>query len=175
MSRDYAQNPVAAILKVDDVWFAKIGHFLTWREALVEMTGSRLRTVLRDRPLPPTRRFGMVETVGLWEVERTDPEWGVAVTPKRRRGIWAETPEEPLWVLLYLTMPGGVLHARHAAALAQRLNEIDEVVYAVNGLGTRGWRDFFLQQAKTGQDVTCTAEFESVGWIDFDLADVDPD
>src|SRR5215217_3595965 len=174
MGRDYAQNPVAAILKVDGVWFGKIGYFLTWREALVEMTGSRLRTVLRDRLLPPSSRFGAVETVGLWEIERTDLDWGPALTPERRRGIWAKTPEEPLWVLLYLTVPGGVLQARHAAAIAQRLDELDEVVYAVNGMGTRNWRDFFWQQAKTGQDVTCTAEFESVGWIDFDLAQVDP-
>ena len=175
MGRDYERNPVASMLKIGESHWLKVGRFLKWRDVLMDMTGTRLKTVLRDRPLPACRRFGAVETVGLWEAERGDPNWGLPVTPERRRGIWAETPEEPLWVLFYLTVPGGVLQARHVEAIADRLDEIDEIVYAVSGQGAVGWSDDFRRRAKAGEHVTYLGEFETVGGIEFDLVDVDPD
>jgi hypothetical protein len=138
MGRDYERNPVATMIQVEESYWLKVRHFLTWRDVLIDMTGSRLKTVLQDRPLPEARRFGKVESVGLWEAKRTDADRGVPVTPERRRGIWAETPEEPLWVLFYLTIPGGVLQARHIGPIAQRLEELDELVSAVSGYGHVG-------------------------------------
>lgn len=176
MGRDYERNPVATMIQIEESYWLKVRHFLTWRDVLIDMTGSRLKTVLQDRPLPEARRFGTVESVGLWEAKRTDADWGVPVTPERRRGIWAETPEEPLRVLFYLTVPGGVIEARHLEPIAQRLIELDEVVFAVSGQGSSGWGNELKRRARSEEDVFFRAqEFETVGGIRFDLAEVDPD
>ena len=52
MGRDYERNPVATMIQIEESYWLKVRHFLTWRDVLIDMTGSRLKTVLQDRPQP---------------------------------------------------------------------------------------------------------------------------
>jgi hypothetical protein len=46
------------------------------------------------------------------------PQWDRIVTPERRLGHSEKLPEEPLWILLALTLPSGVVHHEFASPIA---------------------------------------------------------
>ena len=116
---------------------------------------------------------------GCLDVLRADSVGGahaMAITDEMRAGLWPETPDEPLLVLLLISLPGYALPARHAAAISERLIELDELVHALDdGRYTvssltdvhQAAMAFFRWQAQSGEDVPVHGLYGD-GWADFD-------
>ncbi|MDO9417503.1 hypothetical protein [Pararhizobium sp.] len=175
---DYEAHPVLAELDIPGLFYGKCARFDRWRCVVADMTGTPIRYVIKSRPvqfpnLDPALR--VPQTLEFLEAEAEAAD-AITITPDMRRGFWADTPQEPLLILLFMTVPGGTFQARHAAAISRRLDEIDPVVHAADdGSSTdlheraRAW---FARQAISGADVMVSGGFETTGWWDADLAEV---
>lgn len=174
------RRPRLAEIEIDNHYRGKPKNFDRWRGVVAEIVGAPIGYITVERTvhfddLDPS--ITPPETLEFVEVQVMDAKWQVRLTPETRWGIWPSTPEEPLWVLLLLTIPGGTLFARHAQAIADRLDEIDELLdYVDKGWSTdvhQRFRRSFAEQARSGKDVVVKGGYEPTGWWDVDLARVD--
>lgn len=145
--------------------------FQPWRLALSHMIGAEIDYRLIYRPFRATRPwpgFEMPENLQVLEAVSIGGAHSMAITPDMRAGHWLETPDEPLLVLLLLTLPGKALPARHAAAIAERLANLTDLIEALDtGIYTlRSLVDmheaalaFFARQAREGADVPAGATY----------------
>jgi len=158
----------------------KVKRFDNWRRMVGDMIGAPIEFNMRyrdvslisdDPAFEPPRMLQFIES------KVTNPSFAIEITPQIRRGIWMETPDEPLWIVLLLTIPGGTFFSRHAQAIANRLDEIEEIVDFVDFGRSAGEhaaaRAFFREQARSGIDVVVQGGFEPSGWWDVDLDAMD--
>jgi hypothetical protein len=112
-----------------------VTRFDNWRRVVGDMIGAPIAFNMRYRDVslisndPASEPPRMLQFI---ESKVTDPNFAIEITPQIRRGIWTETPDEPLWILLLLTIPGGTFFSRHAQAIANRLDELEEIVNFVD-------------------------------------------
>lgn len=154
--------------------------FQPWRLALSHMIGAEIDFRLIYRPFRATSSFPgfeMPEQLQVLEAVSIGGAHSMVITPEMRSGYWMETPDEPLLVLLLLSIPGKALPARHAAAIAQRLVDMRDLIEALDtGIYTlRSLTDmheaalaFFMWQAREGADVLIDAIY-SDGIADFGM------
>lgn len=159
-------------------------HFQPWREALAGLIGAEIDYRLRALPFTPSAGRPELRALSGLQVLEARALSGTempALTPDLRRGDWSETPEEPLLVLLLLDLPGGWLRARHAAALAERLEDLLPLIEHLDPSGEHGYdlygmheeaRRFFTAQAVSGAEVRIDGEYLSRAG-DFRLSEVD--
>ncbi len=147
-------------------------HFRLWRSCIAEMIGAPIaydyvrRSVAFDERHPG---LSAIKSLPFLEARILDDAWRQP-TAAERLGLWSALPEEPLLILVLLTVPGGIFQARHAEAIARRLDELDELIHFVG----QGWhththevaRQFFHALAKTHEDVQVVGAYEPGGTID---------
>ncbi len=167
-------HPWLAELEIVGLFHGKPGRFSAWREIIADIVGAPIEyrstrhgfAIPNTLPNPP-------QTLEFIEANVTDPTWLVEGRASYRKGIWDATPEEPLWIVLLATVPGATFFAHHAGAIAQRLEEIDELVHYVGKGGVTSFHEnacrCFAEQAKTGQDMTMSGGYEPTGWWSPDL------
>jgi hypothetical protein len=162
-------------IEIRGCYYGKVAKFNDWRRALAEMTGVQLSYRVSDEPVslssegpdPPLTHLPFIVAV------THTPKWERLLTPARRRGDWAELPEEPLWILLALNLPAGVIHSRYAGAIAERLREMTELMYAIDN-GRYGLFDLggfteamaagLRRAAEGGQALVVEGGFSSGWW-----------
>ena len=164
-------------LRIGDFYFGKLWWDLhPWRLALAEMIGAEIDYRVHARPFTPAGDFAIPDRLDVLEADSIGGAHAMTVTPAMRAGTWAETPEEPLLVLLLLSLPGRSFPARHAAAIVDRLVELDEIMHALDdGRYTvhslthlhEAATAFFRRQAEAGRDVPVHAWYTD-GRTDFD-------
>ncbi|SEP99490.1 hypothetical protein SAMN05428969_1456 [Devosia sp. YR412] len=166
---DMRRHSWLAELKIEGLFHGKPQRFLEWRSVIADIVGAPVHYVSVQHPFDiPTTIPAPPLTLEFIEARVTDQAWLAQMPPGFRHGIWDETPEEPLWILLLASLPGATFYARHAAAISQRLDEIDEMVHHVG----KGWvterheiiRQSFAEQARTGRDMTMSGGYEPTGW-----------
>lgn len=163
------RHPWLAEIAIDGLYWGKPGRFLHWRATIADIVGAPLDYVSRRHPFQSAATVSNPPlTLEFLEPKITDPAWGVDLPASVRSGLWDTTPEEPLLIILLAAVPGATLHARHAAAIAQRLDEIGELVHVVGqgevtGLHEQA-RRCFAEQAITGKDITMSGGYEPGGW-----------
>jgi hypothetical protein len=113
------------------IHIGKVGPFSAWRRALADVTGVPVRYALRWRPvaLGATGAPGRLTFV---EAETQDAAFVDRLTDAVRRGDWQFDPDDPLLVLLLLTVPGGTLQARRLGPIAERLVEVQPLLDALD-------------------------------------------
>ena len=153
----------------------RVDKFNGWRRALAEMTGVQLSyqvsvqpvSLRSEGPNPPPTHLPFIVAV------THTPRWQGLLTSARRSGDWEELPEEPLWILLALTLPGGVIRCRYALAIAERLSEMTELVYGIDkgqyglfnlGRFTESMAAGLRRAAGAGKDLVVKGGFEPSGW-----------
>jgi hypothetical protein len=131
-------------INIPGIFRGRTYRFDNWRLAIADMTGVPLRYV------------------GNLEAGTDDPVWAPRLTPDVRRGDWDDPPEDPLWVLLLVTVPGGVLRARYLRGIAERLHEMQELMYCLDdgrwglddiGRRTEAFARSFEAAAGRGEDL----------------------
>ena len=127
------------------------------------------RPVTFDAAMPA---LSAIKSLPFLEARIVDQSW-IQPTAAQRAGLWDTTPEEPLLILVFLTVPGGIFQARHAGAIAARLDELDELIHFVgHGMHTHvheAARYFFHELAKANHDVSAVGIYEPVGVVAIDL------
>ena len=157
-------------------WLAgKERHFRAWRSLVAEMIGAPVgydyvrRPVTFDETMPA---LAAIKSLPFLEARIVGQAW-TEPTAAQRAGLWDATPEEPLLILALLTVPGGIFQARHAEAIARRLDEIDELIHlAGHGAHTHAHeaaRQFFHTLSKGSEDMRVVGVYEPYGVIDIDL------
>lgn len=168
MSQD-DRHPWLAEIAIDGLYSGKPERFSQWRATVADIVGAPLHYVSRRYPFQgPATATNPPLTLEFLEPQITDQTWGKNLSPGVRSGLWDTTPEEPLLTLLMATIPGATFHARHARAVAHRLDEIDELVNFVG----KGWvtglheqaRRCFAEQAITGKNIAMSGGYEPGGW-----------
>lgn len=149
-------------------------HFRLWRSCVAEMIGAPVAYDYVRRPAAFDEThpgLSAIKSLPFLEARIIDPAWRQP-TAAERLGLWSALPEELLLVLVLLTVPGGLFQARHAKAIAKRLDELDELIHFIG----QGWhththevaRQFFHALAKTNEDVRVVGSYEPSGTIDLD-------
>jgi hypothetical protein len=112
----------------------RIDKFNGWRRALAEMTGVQVSYQVSVEAASTKSEGPDAPPVYLPPVIAVThtPKWQSILTPARQSGDWEELPEEPLWILLALTLPGGVIRCRYAGAIAGRLSDMVELMYGID-------------------------------------------
>ncbi|HEV7245662.1 MAG TPA: hypothetical protein VGN93_01575 [Shinella sp.] len=153
--------------------------FQPWRLALADMVGATVVYRVHAAPFRATRTvpdYRMPERLDVLRADSIGGAHAMAITDSMRAGQWPETPDEPLLVLLLISLPGCALPARHAAAVAERLVDLDELIHALDdGRYTvssltdmhEAAMTFFRWQAQAGEDVPVHGLYGD-GWTDFD-------
>ncbi|WP_137150708.1 hypothetical protein [Devosia sp. FKR38] len=163
------RHPCLAEIDIDGLYCGKPGQFLQWRGIIADIVGAPLEYVSRRHPFEgPADVPNPPLTLEFWEPRITDQAWGRDLPAGIRAGRWDATPEEPLLIVLLASVPGAMFHARHAGAIAQRLDDIDELVHVLGD----GWvtslhehaRRCFAEQAITGKDIAMSGGYEPGGW-----------
>lgn len=94
-----------------DCWHGAYSAFGRWRQAVAEAAGYAVWEVKHDKDSSMSYPTVMIE----WHRYRPEIElWGE----------WAETPHDPLIVLIAHSDCDGVIHPAQAAPLADRLEEL---------------------------------------------------
>ncbi|UJW83928.1 hypothetical protein [Devosia sp. SL43] len=168
------RHPWLAEVAIDGLYSGKPERFSQWRAVLADIVGAPIDYVSRRRPFQgPASAVHPPLTLEFVEPRITVQTWGTHLPTGVRSGIWDTTPEEPLLSILLARVPGATFEARHAAAIARRLDEIDELVHFVG----QGWvtalhenaRHCFAEQALTGKDMMMSGGYEPGGWWTPDL------
>ena len=163
------QPPGLVEIAIDGLYCGKPARFLQWRAIVADIVGAPLDYVSRRHPFEgPSDVPSPPLTLEFCEPRITEQAWGQDLPSGVRSGRWDATPEEPLLIVLLARVPGATFHARHARAIAQRLDEIDELVHVVGN----GWvtglheqaRRCFAEQAITGKDIAMSGGYEPGGW-----------
>jgi hypothetical protein len=147
-------------------------HFRLWRSCIAEMIGAPVEYHYVRRPVAFDERhpgLSAIKSLPFLEARVTDQAWRQP-TAAERLGLWDDLPDEPLLILVFLTVPGGMFQARHAEAIAKRLDDLDELIHFVG----QGWhththevaRTFFHALAKTHEDVRVVGTYDPSGTID---------
>ncbi len=150
-------------------------HFRAWRSLVGEMIGAPVDYGYVRRPVAFGDAFaGLSAVKSLPFLETRILDAGFAQpTEAERAGLWDDTPEEPLLILIFMTMPGGIFQARHAGAIAARLDDLDELVHvAGHGAHTHFHevaRHFFHTLSRTTEDVRVIGVYDPVGVVPVDL------
>ena len=90
-----------------DCWYGAYGAFNRWRDKLAEVAGYQIAKVETEH--------GLREQVLI--------DWGHA-TEAQLAGEWAETPADPLLILIVHYDSDGVIRLAQAGPLADRLEEL---------------------------------------------------
>ncbi|WP_377288007.1 hypothetical protein [Rhizobium sp. SG2393] len=150
-------------------------HFRLWRTLVAEMIGAPVDYDYVRRPVThadaANAALATIESLPFLEARILDPDWKQP-TAEERAGFWDDLPEDPLWILVLLTVPGGMFRTRHAAAIADRLDELDDIIHHA-GLGAHthaheAARAFFRQLAKADADVRVVGSYEPCGTVAVD-------
>lgn len=131
-------------------WHGAYSAFSRWRDKLAEVAGYAIWSVI-DEPDEFGRGYGR-DTMMI--------DWG-HVTDANLMGEWAETPADPLIVLIAHSDCDGVIHPEQAGPLATRLEELRPLLPEGEASGhIRNWRDKTQQfidglheAVKAGEDV----------------------
>ncbi|WP_068302154.1 hypothetical protein [Pararhodobacter sp. CCB-MM2] len=140
-----------------------------WRQALAEMIGIDIdySVVARNVEAPNSSSSPLIQVL---EAQGSGGSNAVSITDDMRRGLWEETPDEPLLVLLLLNLPGAALPARHAKAILGRLQELTPLIEGLDPSAEYGFHlydvhaaalRFFALQAQTERDLPVRAEYLS--------------
>jgi hypothetical protein len=164
-------------INIPGCYRGRVGRFNDWRRTLADMTGVALRYVVRERDVALTSRNSALEPparLPFIEAELTAP-LGLEVAARQRLGIWDAVPDDPLLVLLLLTVPGGVVRRDLADAIAARLVEMTELMHGVDD-GHYGTTDLgrlteimaagFRRIGVSGADSPVSGGYEPSGWWD---------
>lgn len=109
-----------------DCWHGAYSAFTRWRNKLAEVAGYEIAKV-------DTGDLGMRDTILI--------DWG-HVTPLQLQGEWAETPADPLLVLIAHSDCDGFIYPAQAGPLANRLAELLPLLPDEDSGGHIGrWRD----------------------------------
>ena len=144
-------------INIPGIFEGKTHRFTNWRLAIADMTGVPVKYVARERAVDLT-----LDRLVFLEAETEDPIWAPRLTPGVRRGDWDDPPDDPLWVVLLVTVPGGVLRARHLRGIAERLYEMQELMYCLDdgrwgtddiGRRTDEFARSFEAAARRGEDL----------------------
>jgi hypothetical protein len=165
-------------IEIPGCYRGRIGRFNDWRLALAEMTGVALRYVVVEKDVMLTSRHpekSAPTRLPVVEAEPHDAALRAGLPPRRRRGDWDALPDDPLLVLLLLTVPGGVVRHDFAVAIAARLAEMTELMYGIDD-GRFGTVDLgrFTEEmtaglrriAATRTDSAVAGGYEPSGWWD---------
>lgn len=164
-------------IEIPGCYSGRLSRFQDWRRALAEMLGvavwycvvEKAVTLTSLGPHPAPARLPFVETMAA----AGSPLGGL--TPQQRLGDWDPPPSEPLWILLALTLPGGVVRHYVASAMAERLAEMTELMFGIDD-GSRGMGDLgrftetmcdgLRRIAAGGTDAVIRGGYEPTGWWD---------
>ena len=170
------KNAVAEFSRIDIEGFCAGKWWKTiqpWREALAEMIGAEIDYDLVTKGFIPAEgrpELARLDGLQVLEARGVEGAHALAVTEAMRRGLWIATPDEPLLVLLLLSLPGSDFPARHAAAISVRLAELTPLIEALDPNGDYGMdllgvhaaaQRFFTAQARARRDVPVEAEYLS--------------
>lgn len=124
-----------------NAWHGPYSAFTYWREAIAKAAGYRVARLEGD----------------LYNTTLID--WG-HITEANLRGEWAETPADPLIVLIAHSDCDGVIHPAQAGPLADRLEELeplidygDERMRMLYGHKTRQFINGLRAAVAAGEDV----------------------
>jgi hypothetical protein len=165
-------------IEIPDCYRGRVDRFNNWRRAVADMTGVRLsyaETVMpvalkSEGPAPPPAQLPFIVAAA-----RSAPLDSL-LTPENRLGRWPELPAEPLWILLGLTVPSGIIRHQFAGAIALRLGETTELMYGIDdgsfGLVNLGRFTESMSQgmgriAERRTDAVVQGGFEPSGWWTF--------
>ena len=112
------QAASAALLKlsIDRFYHGKWWKdFQPWRLALADMVGATVVYRVHAAPFRATRTvpdYRMPERLDVLRADSIGGAHAMAITDAMRSGQWPETPDEPLLVLLLMSLPGCALPAQ---------------------------------------------------------------
>lgn len=165
-------------IEIPDCYQGRVDRFHGWRLAIADMTGVRLTYAVADMavslkslgPSPAPTHLPFIVAA-----DRSGRFEGL-LTPERRLGHWPTPPDEPLLILLALTVPSGVIHHALAGAIADRLAEMSELMHAADD-GRWGLFDVggltdsigagLRRIAAAGRDAVVQGGYEPGGWWEF--------
>jgi hypothetical protein len=177
MGPDIRSVILLAEIEIPGCYRGRIGRFNDWRRALAEMTGVALRYVVAEKDVMLTSRDPEKPAPARLPVVEAEPTAAPdeELTPLRRLGQWDALPDDPLLVLLLLTVPGGVVRHDFAGAIAARLAEMTELMYGIDD-GRFGTVDLgrFTEEMTAGlrriaaarADSAVAGGYEPSGWWD---------
>jgi hypothetical protein len=153
----------------------KVRPFNEWRSAIADMTGVAVRYAWANLPVSLSSTGSHPPPTELPFVVAEIQAPLVALTPRRRLGHWGLVPDDPLFVLLALTVPGGTIRSAFAESMAERLVEMRELIWAIDdgrygitalGSFTQDMEAGLARIAREGVDVQVGGCYEPDGWWD---------
>lgn len=163
-------------ISIGDACSEKLWKFNAWRKAVASIIGAPVWYLLVDKPviglcsegsgLPPDR-------LTFLEAGTADPAVRALLAPEARLGIWNGIPDEPLLILLLLTLPGGFVRHKYAGAIAERLGDITDLMYGIDdgsfeqvdlGRFTERMRMAMLAVESSRMDAPVDGGYEPGGW-----------
>lgn len=165
-------------IDISGCYTGKVRRYNAWRRAVAEMIGVGIvyRTALLPAPTAVARLPGAPTQLPFVVADVRGDELNGLLTPERRLGRWEQAPEDPLLILVAMTLPGGLIDHRFAGATAARLGEIAELMYGIDdgtwgsldlGRFTETMRSGFDTIARNGRDVVVDGGYEPGGWYSF--------
>jgi hypothetical protein len=121
-------------IEIPNCYLGRLDRFNAWRRAIACNIGASIwygfaeKDVAFDSP----RLSQWPERLQFCTAMVTDETLRRTLTPEQRLGNWDSLPSEPLMIVVLLTVPGGVIRSAFAAAIAERLKEIDELIHYVD-------------------------------------------
>lgn len=152
-----------------------VQRFNDWRVAVADMTGVSVRyqwvarTVSLKSPGPGPAPTQLPFVVAEMEPGRAE------LTPRQRLGHWDLRPDDPLLILLAMTVPGGTIRAADATPMAERLRPMRELMHAIDdgrygltaiGPFTQAMEAGLAAIGRNGVDVLVSGGYEPTGWWD---------
>lgn len=109
----------------------RIERFTNWRRAIADMIGIDVTYVEVRKPVSLTSLGpGPAPTTLPFIEAHVDANAGL--TAMQRIGRWDVEPDDPLVMLALLTVPGGTISSVAAIGVAERLDDIVELMYHID-------------------------------------------